>query len=302
MAGHPMLPFLAVIVGIAAFTTMDAAMKSASIKAGVFTALLMRNAIGTALMLPLWLARRDRAWPPRAVLWLHGLRALIVAAMAPLYFYGIVRLPLAEAMALSFIAPLIALYLAAFFLDERVRPGALAASLLGLAGVAVIALARAGGLDAGAKAGLNARAAAGIAAVLASSVLYAGNLVVQRRQAQMASGVEITLFQNALVALILLPFAWWLWQPLAGALGDVALGAVLATTALLFLAWGYARAQTQHLLPIEYTAFFWSALLGWLWFGETVAPATAIGAALIVMGCLIAARSAARPSRPPPLT
>ena len=50
----------------------------------------------------------------------------------------------AEAIALSFIAPLVALYLAALVLGESIRGRAVGASLMGLAGVAVIVLGRAG--------------------------------------------------------------------------------------------------------------------------------------------------------------
>lgn len=294
-----MLPFVVVVIGIAAFTAMDVAMKDAAIRVGVFSAFVSRNLIGSALMLPVWLSGRPQ-WPSRPVLWLHALRAAIVALMAPLYFYGLVLLPMAEAIALSFIAPLIALYLAALFLGERVRPGALAASLLGLAGVAVIAAAGIGGA-----AGGPAQSPAGIAAILAGAVLYAANLVVQRRQAQAAGSVEVALFQNVMVTLLLIPFIPWLWHtPARHAFGAIAVGAMLASVALVLLSWGYARAETQHLLPIEYTAFFWSALLGWLWFGEAVAPATVIGAVLIVAGCLVAARGAARgqhmPATPTP--
>jgi S-adenosylmethionine uptake transporter len=45
------------------------------------------------------------------------------------------------------------------------------------------------------------------------------------------------------------------------------------------------------LLPIEYTAFIWAALIGWLMFGEAVTLATVGGVALIVFGCWIAART-----------
>lgn len=281
-------PFAAVLAGIAVFTLMDAAMKSASSVAGVFSALLLRNLIGTAMMAGPWLASR-RGWPAWAVLRLHLMRSTLVAGMAALYFYGLVRVPMAEAIALSFIAPLIALYLAALLLGERVRRGALLASLLGFAGVVVIAAAR---LASGAP---ETRAADGIAAVLASAVLYAGNLVLQRRQAQLADPVEIASFQNALVALILLLLAPWLFvPPPLHALADIALAALTACVALLLLSWGYARAETQRLLPIEYTAFFWSALLGWWWFGEPLGIATVAGAVLIVGGCLLALRDVGR--------
>ena len=293
MTRHPAtLPFLAVVVGIGVFSLMDAAMKSASLLTGVYTAVLMRNWLGTALAMPVWVLGK-RGPIAGNVMRIHALRGAIVATMAPLFFFGLTRIPMAEAIALSFIAPLIALYLASLWLGERIRPDAIIASLLGLAGVVVIAAARLG------QGGYDDHAMTGIAAILASAVAYAVNLVIQRRQALLAGPVEIAAFQNLFVGLFLLPFAPWLavW-PEPAAWRDIALGAVLATTALLLLSWGYARAEAQVLLPVEYTAFLWAALLGWLWFGETVDAAVVAGAVLIVAGCLVAARRPVAPAVP----
>ncbi|MEZ5743755.1 MAG: DMT family transporter [Sphingomonadaceae bacterium] len=281
---HPLLPFLAVIAGIATFSAMDAVMKSAAIAAGVFTAILLRNVFGTLLMIPVW-AFAGRPVPTREALRVHLLRSAVTSVMALLFFYGLVRIPLAEAIAISFIAPLIALYFAALILGETIRPAAILASLLGLAGVLVIGAARFG------RGGFDADSAWGIAAILTSAVFYAFNLVLQRKQALLAGPIEIALVQNLFVALLLsIAAPWFLHWPEPTALHDIAAGAVLATAALLFLSWGYARAEAQALVPIEYTGFLWAALFGWLWFGERVGVATVIGAVLIVIGCWIAAR------------
>ena len=77
---------------------------------GVFAALVLRNGIGTLLMLPVWAAKAPGR-PSRTSLLLHAKRSAVVACMAPLFFWGLVRMPISEAIALSFIAPLIALYL-----------------------------------------------------------------------------------------------------------------------------------------------------------------------------------------------
>jgi S-adenosylmethionine uptake transporter len=71
---------------------------------------------------------------------------------------------------------------------------------------------------------------------------------------------------------------------------------LLAFASLILLSWAYARAEAQHLAPVEYTSFVWAAILGFLIFGETVQPLTLAGAAMIVVACLIAATR-----RPPPL-
>ena len=65
---------------------------------------------------------------------------------------------------------------------------------------------------------------------------------------------------------------------------------MLSISGALLLTWGYARAETQRLAPLEYTGFLWAALFGWLHFRETVTGATVAGAVLIVAGCWIATR------------
>lgn len=291
--GQRLLPFLSVTAGIATFSVMDALMKAASTVGGVYNALLFRSLIGTALMAPIWLLAGG-GWPDRAVLRLHALRSAVVATMAGLFFWGLVRLPMAEGMALSFIAPLVALYLAAVVLGERIRRTAIIASLCGLAGVAVIAAARLGGE------GVAPGSAAGIAAILLSAVLYAWNIILQRQQALLAGPLDVALFQNLFVAAILIvPAPCAASWPSGPVLRDVAAGAVFAAAALMLLSWGYARAEAQALLPLEYTAFVWAALAGWYWFAEAVTMATLAGTALIVAGCWIATRREGAPHVPP---
>ena len=69
---------------------------------------------------------------------IHSIRGIVSAVMAILFFWGLARVPLAQGVALAFIAPLIALYLAALLLKEQIQRRAIFASLLGFAGVVVI--------------------------------------------------------------------------------------------------------------------------------------------------------------------
>lgn len=295
MRTHPFhsshaLPVLSVIAGIGTFSAMDATIKGASIAAGVFPALLLRNVFGTILTVPLWFAA-GRPLPRRAVLKIHAQRSGVTAAMAMLFFYGLVRIPMAEGIAISFIAPIIALYFAAAMLGENIRPQAILASFLGIVGVVVIG---AGRWHSGT---YSLDATAGYAAILCSAVFYAVNLVLQRKQALVAGPVEIALFQNGIVTLIFLVFSpWFFIMPDRHNLGLILAGAALATAALLFLSWGYARAEAQVLVPLEYTGFLWAALFGWLMFAELVDGATLAGAALIVLGCWIATQKRLGPT------
>lgn len=278
------LPFLAACAGIGLFSLMDAVMKGLALSIGAFDAVLWRNVAGAALMLLPWLAFR-KAWPSRDAMRLHLTRSFIVAWMALAFFWALTQLPLAEAIGLSFVAPVIALFLAAILLGERIGREAIIASLFGLAGVAVMLSGRIGGeRDEG--------ALWGALAVLGSAFLFAWNLVLARRQAQIAEPLEIAFFQSALTAMFLLPLL-----PLFGSVPapdnvpSIGAAALLAAGSLILLSWAYARAEAQYLIPVEYTAFGWAALFGWLFFVEPVTPLTLAGTALIVAGSIIAARA-----------
>ena len=84
---------------------------------------------------------------------------------------------------------------------------------------------------------------------------------------------------------------FWLTVPSLDAVPLIVLAATLAFTSLAALAWAYARAEAQRLIPVEYSAFIWAAIIGWLVFGEPLTIPTLAGALLIIAGCLIAARS-----------
>ncbi|MDE2436951.1 MAG: DMT family transporter [Sphingomonadales bacterium] len=263
---------------------MDALMKGASLAIGAYSAMLWRSLTGIVLMGPVW-ALGGGTWPATKVLRLHALRGANSAGMATSFFFGITYLPLAEGIAISFVAPLIALYLAAVILGETINRRAMIASLLGLVGVVVIAGARLTGKGHAPMAGW------GIIAILFSAVLYAWNLILQRRQAQIASPSEIAFFQAVFTGLFLAMLSpWFAVWPSSAIWLHIAGSAALAALSLWVIAWGYAREQTQVLLPLEYTAFIWAALMGWLMFDEAVTGPTVIGAVLIVIGCGIATR------------
>jgi S-adenosylmethionine uptake transporter len=210
-----------------------------------------------------------------------------------LFFWGLVRVPMAQGVALTFLAPLMALYLAAATLGERVRRTAVWGSLLASLGVLAIA---AGEVHAEA----SMAHVLGSLAILGASVLYAVSLILLRRQAQIADPLEVALFTSIVLGGVLLIGAPWMsGLPSIAQLPRIAATAVLGSFSAVMLAWAYARAEAQVLAPVEYTAFVWSAALGWMVFGERVSLYTVAGATLIIAGCIYAVRGSARPA---PLT
>jgi S-adenosylmethionine uptake transporter len=275
--------FAIATLGIALFSCMDALMKGLTLAIGAYNTLLWRNLAGVAISGVLFLATRT-AWPARTVMRVHLIRGGVSAVMAVTFFWGLARVPMAQAVALAFIAPLIALFLAAVLLKEHVGRTAIIASLLAIAGVGII-------LAGQARAELGHEALLGTASILISAVCYAYNIILMRQQAQLAGPIEIAFFQSAIVAGVLALAAPWLAAVPDLVHAPAMVGAaLLAVGSLLLLSWAYARGEASYLAPTEYTSFLWAALLGWLVFGETVSLFTLIGAALIIVGCVIAAR------------
>lgn len=283
-SASPLIPFLIACAGIATFSAMDVLMKGLSIDIGAYNAVLWRTGAGTILSGILYFASRP-AMPDPATLRIHAVRSLFVAGMAVSFFWALARLPMAEAIAIAFIAPLVTLYMAAIFLGERIGPRSIIASLLGILGVIVIVAGKLGRGD------YAPEALYAVAAVFGSALLYAYNLILARRQAKMAEPMEIAFFQNGFVALILaLGAPWFLAVPGVDHAPHILGAAVLAVTSLLLLSWAYARAEAQILATTEYTGFLWAMLFGWMFFDEAVTLPTIAGALLIVAACLIVAR------------
>lgn len=281
---HPLLPFAAALAGVGFLSLMDAFMKEAALLTGAYTATVLRAFIGAGLIAPVWLSRGP-AMPSRALWKLHIERGIVSAFMALTFFYSLTKLPLAEAIALSFIAPLLALYLARVLLGEVISRAAISASVLGFAGTLVIVGGRIG------QGRFDEGAALGIAALFVSALLYAYNFIVIRRQAQLAGPLEIATFHSGIGGLVLLTLAPFLWEPPSGdALVPLLAAGALTVAGSLAIAWAYARAEAQALVPTEYSGFVWAALFGWLFFREDVTWPTLLGTALIVGGCWLATR------------
>lgn len=288
-AVSPATAFAVAAVGIASYSCMDALMKGLSIASGAYSAVLWRSVAGVLLLGPVFLARR-RPWPSGVALRLHWWRGLAAVASVVLFFWGLVRVPMAQGVALTFLAPLIALYLAAAMLGEHIRRSAIWGSAVASLGVLAIA--------AGEVANQASTAhVLGSVAILIASLLYAVSLILLRRQAQVADSLEVALFTSAVLGgVLLLGAPWFSGLPNIAELPRIGAAAVLGSISAVLLAWAYARAEAQVLAPVEYTAFLWSGLLGYIVFGEHVSLYTVGGATLIIAGCVVAVRGTATPA------
>ena len=113
-------PFILAAAGIAALCALDAAVKELTRSYSVGYAVLGRYVFGTVFALVVW-RWQGRPRLTREMLPAHILRGALITITAFLFFYSLTRLGMAEAITLSFVAPLLIPPLAHLFLGEKMR-------------------------------------------------------------------------------------------------------------------------------------------------------------------------------------
>jgi drug/metabolite transporter (DMT)-like permease len=209
---------------------------------------------------------------------LHLLRGATILGSSLFFISGLRFLPIAEASATGFVAPLFVTALSIVFLGEKVGLRRWIATAVGLIGVLIILRPGTGAFH--------------MAAFfpLVSALAWACTLIITR----MMSGTERAITVMAYSAIVglcilsaLVPFVWVTptWH-------DIAFGVLIgiASTAgqwIVVLAFRYADASV--LAPFSYTQLLWVSILGFFIFGEVPDAYTITGAAFIVASGLYTA-------------
>lgn len=275
-------PVLIAIAGVAALCAMDAMMKHVVATLHPLSATFGRSLLGLVLALPLWvMAGRPRL--TRDVLRAHAIRGTVMAFSATSFFWALTVLPLAEAVTISFVAPLIIPFIAWALLKEKPRLANLVAGIVGFVGVLVTTQGAPEAAD-------TPQRTFGILLMLAAAIAWATSLVLLRGRASRDGPAIVILMGSAVPAILLSPFALAIGQvPALAPLAWLLAAAALTCAGVWMLTRAYARAEAQVLAPLEYTALAWAALLGWLFFDELPRLQVWIGAAIIIAACLYVA-------------
>lgn len=257
------------------FALMTALIRPAAQELHTFQLVFLRNLIGLLLLVP-WLARDVdlRVWrsPNR---YLHVARATLFTLAMWCWFTGIPLLPIVDAVALNFTAPIFVTCLAALILAERVRARRWSAVAAGFIGVLVVL--RPGFVEIG----------PGQLLILADALLWAGAIILVRIMARKEPAQTIVCYMFLLV----LPLSFipallvWSWPSTTGWLLVIGL-AVISTAGHLCATQALVRAEVSSVMQYDYLRLLWFALIGWVAFGEVPDKWTLLGAAVIAGAAL----------------
>ena len=196
--------------------------------------------------------------------------AMLALTLASL-FIAIAYIPFADAIAISFMAPLFVTLLAVPVLGESLSYHRVAAVLIGLVGVIIIVRPGGGGLH----------------WAYLMPLLYAvffAIFQVMTRQLTATEDVFTTLFYTGAGGFLWVSLAvGFVWKPFgATTLLVFAVMGIMGAAAHLCIIKAFAAAQAGLLAPFSYTKVIWAILLGVVFFAETPSAATLSGTAVII--------------------
>ncbi|MGI3901126.1 MAG: DMT family transporter [Janthinobacterium lividum] len=258
---------LALLVSVALFPVSDIASKMLTATLPGIEVAWMRYLVFVVMTVPLLLRDRSLLRATRPGL-LAG-RAIASAASTALFIVAFGMMPVANATAIGFLAPVVVTAMAALFLREKVGLRRWSAALVGLVGVIVIVQ------------------PGGSSFTLASFVPLCGSIasalaIIGTRLARDERPETTMLYQAVVgfaVVTVLAAFDFHLpsWN-------EVAIGCIsgfFATLASLMQVFAYRHAPASLLSPFSYTQLLWAAGLGFMAFGTVPGPSMLAGAAII---------------------
>lgn len=268
---NPARGILLMLVAMLIVPLMDAFAKELSARYPVPQIVWARFFFHFAILAPVVLYRHRLAAfrPKRPVLQLVRGGFLLAATM--LFFAAISLMPLADALALLFVSPLVVTALSPGLLGERVGPRRWAAVMVGFAGALIVI-----------RPGFGVFQWSSVLA-LGAGCAFAFYVVATRRLSGTAPPL-VTLAYTAVLGVvamsILLPW-YWITPTLPDLAMMAGIGAIAAGSHLLLIR-AYDHAPASLLAPYSYAEIVTATALGYVWFGDFPAPWTWVGIAVIV--------------------
>ncbi|HTO30412.1 MAG TPA: EamA family transporter [Pararhizobium sp.] len=228
-------------------------------------------------------------------------RSFILGALNFSFFWAMLfisayRLPGGVAATVGAIQPLIVVLLARSLIGTQVKPLAIVAALIGMAGVGLLVLTPSAALD-----------PIGVIAGLAGAVSMAFGTVLTRRWAPPVSSLTVTAWQLTAGGLLLLPVALLL-EPappvptMANILGMAWLGLIgAAFTAVLWFR-GIARIGPAIVAPLGFLSPLVATLLGWGVLDQNLSPLQTVGMVTVLASVWLGQRAQMAPRPAAPVT
>lgn len=200
------------------------------------------------------------------------IRGGLAVISATIFIFAVSHVPLADAVAVGFVAPFMVTLLSALILREPVGLRRWLAVATGFAGTLIVIRPGAGVLH------------PAILLVVVASAMFATRQIISRvlaAQDRTATTIAYTAITGSLLLTLFLPFVWtWPSNPSQWILFFSI--AATAGVAELMVIKALEIAQAAAVAPMQYTMMIWGTFYGYLVFGQFPDFWTLVGAAVII--------------------
>jgi len=274
-----------VTLSATSFTVMAGVIKHLGSRLDSFEISFFRCVFALIVTFPFALREGPAAFRTKRPL-VHVARAAVGMLAMFCGYYGITKLPLADAVTIGFTRALFMIPLAVFFLGERVQAARWTATVLGFVGV--IVMMRPGG---------EGPVWASLVA-LAGALFTSAGIVFVKKLAATEHPATILVFYNFATTLMSLPTIFPNWvTPDLRELVLLALVAGLAGVGQFCTIRGYAIAEASAVVPFGYARLVLAAAIGFLFWGEVPDAWSLTGGGIILASTLFIALREARRRR-----
>ncbi|MBL4906052.1 MAG: DMT family transporter [Sneathiella sp.] len=247
----------------------------------VFEIVFLRNLAGLIVLAP-WFMKNGISGLKTQRPKLFLIRGFFGFASMLAWFYTVSVIPLAEAVALNFTAPIFGTLLAIIVLKEVVRLRRWMAILVGFIGAMIIL--RPGAIEMS----MGAYAAIFAAATMACSVTCVKMLSATESTPSIVAWTQIIILPMSLIPALLV----WQTPTIDQLILIVGIG-ICATLGHLFFTRAFALADSTYVLPFDFSRLVFSAIIGFAFFSQEPDAYVWIGAAVIFISSIyIAMREA----------
>ena len=263
--------FWLMLGAVLAFAGMDASMKQLAAHYPALQVGAIRGLSSLPIVLVWAVATRGWASLKPVNIPLHLLRAALGIGMMAGFIYGLARLPLSSAYAITFVAPMLITAMAVPLLGEKVGPRRWTAIVIGLIGVLVIL-----------RPGVGSVSWAALAVLLAA-FCYAASAITVRILTRTDSTPAMVVWVLLLMGDGAGALAWPDWVAIQFSdIGIIALVGVFGALGQVALTEAFRLGEASQIAPLEYTALVWTVMIDLMFWGVLPGAMTWFGAAIIV--------------------
>ncbi len=241
----------------------------------IYTMTFIQSCVALLMMSP-FILKQGIASLKTKRLKLHIIRNVFGLVGVSSFYYGITKIPLNEATAISFTAPLFTTLAAVLVLKEKVKRYRMFGMALGFAG-ALIILRPTGQFD------------ANILFILLSVFLMGFVQIFIAQLNKTEPPLRIIFYMVFLSTLMTLPFAAYHWiTPQLRNLEWIVVLCSIVYINLFGIVLAYRNAEISVLMPLDFSRLIFTAIIAYLVFNEHLQFATILGSVVILCGIIYA--------------